>query len=152
MKNKGLSNITCSLKSPLMNVFSRTGGPPVSTKWLDINKGDDNDTDYRSRWVGREFKGKNKDRDDLCAATPPLEAKRSLIALASCQKGVPHNKYKKLGFIDIRKAYFHAEAERLVYVSLPEEFCDPGEFGRVCGRLNYSLYGTRDAANNWEEC
>ena len=22
----------------------------------------------------------------------------------------------------------------------------------MCGRLNYSLYGTRDAASNWEEC
>ena len=59
---------------------------------------------------------------------------------------------KKLGFIDIRKAYFHAKAKRLIYVELPEEFCEPGEYGRVCGRLNYSLYGTRDAASNWEEC
>ena len=22
----------------------------------------------------------------------------------------------------------------------------------MCGKLNYSLYGTRDAASNWEEC
>ena len=72
--------------------------------------------------------------------------------MASCQKGLPKDKIKKLGFIDIRKAYFHAKAKRLMYVVLPEEFCEPGEFGQVCGRLNYSLYGTRDAANNWEEC
>ena len=102
--------------------------------------------------MGREFRGNDNDRDDLFAATPPLEAKKSLIALASCQKGVPKHQCKKLGFIDIRKAYFHAKAKRLIYVALPEEFCEPGEFGKVCGRLNYSLYGTRDAASNWEEC
>ena len=39
-----------------------------------------------------------------------------------------------------------------MYVQLPEEFCEPGEFGNVCGKLNYSLYGTRDTASNWEEC
>ena len=35
------------------------------------------------------FKGRDTDRDDLFAATPPLEAKRSLIAMAACQRGVP---------------------------------------------------------------
>ena len=135
-------------KVPISECWSETGAPPVSTKWVDINKGDDNDPDYRSRWVGREFKGNDRNRDDLFAATPPLEAKRSLIALASCQTGVPRNKIKKLGFIDIRQAYFHAKAKRLMYVVIPEEFCEPGEFGKVCGRLNYSLYGIRDTANN----
>ena len=137
-------------KFPFKSAMIKLAPPPISTKWVDTNKGDDSDPDYRSRWVGREFKGNDKNRGDLFAATPPLEAKRSLIALASCQRGVPRNKVKKLGFIDIRKAYFHAKAKRLMYVVLPEEFCEPGEFGKVCGRLNYSLYGTRDAANNWE--
>ena len=135
-------------KVPLDDCYSRTGGPPVSTKWLDINKGDDNEPDYRSRWVGREFKGKDNDRDDLFAATPPLEAKRSLIALASCLNCVSPAKYKKLGLVDIRKADVHAKAKRLVYVTLPEEFLRNTPRGRVCGRLNYSLCGIRDAANN----
>ena len=39
-----------------------------------------------------------------------------------------------------------------MYVQLPEVFCEPGEHGQVCGRFNFSLYGTRDAASNWEEC
>ena len=98
-------------KVPISECYSETGGPPISTKWVDINNGDDSDPDYRSRWVGREFKGNDKNRDDLFAATPPLEAKRSLIAIASCQKGVPRVKRQKLGFIDIRKAYFHAKAK-----------------------------------------
>ena len=68
------------------------------------------------------------------------------------QKGVEPQKLKKLGFVDIRKAYFHAKVKRLIYVELPPEFLEPHEVGKVCGRLNFSLYGTRDAASNWEEC
>jgi len=139
-------------KVPISECVKNTGKQPIGTRWVDINKGDTSNPDHRSRWVGREFKGRDNNRDDLFAATPPLEAKKSLIALAALQKGVSNNEIKKLGFIDIRKAYFHAPVKRLVYVQLPEEFCEPGEYGNVCGRLNFSLYGTRDAASNWEEC
>ena len=31
------------------------------------------------------------------------------------------------------------------------EALEPGEEGKVRGKLNYSLYGTRDAAVNWSE-
>ena len=53
----------------------------------------------------------------------------------------------KLEFIDIRRAFFHALARRKVFVQLPEEDAEEG----MCGRLNKSMYGTRDAAQNWEE-
>ena len=36
-------------------------------------------------------------------------------------------------------------------MKLPDEFLEKREIGKVCGKLNYSLYGTRDAASNWEE-
>ena len=52
----------------------------------------------------------------------------------------------KLDFIDVRRAYFHAKAKRMVYVQLPPEDAKEG----MCGRLNKALYGTRDAAQNWE--
>ena len=52
----------------------------------------------------------------------------------------------KIDFIDIRRAYFHSKARRSVYVQLPPEDFEPG----MCGRLLKSLYGTRDAAQNWE--
>jgi hypothetical protein len=51
--------------------------------------------------------------------------------------------------IDIRRAYFYAPAQRLVYVEIPAEDFEPGDEQR-CGRLNGSLYGTRDAASNWD--
>ena len=139
-------------KVPIKECWDNTGENPVSTRWLDLNKGDDENPDYRSRWVARQFKGNDKDRDDLFAATPPLEANKMLIAKFAAQRNGPPSKFKKLSFIDIRKAFFCAKAKRLVYVELPAEFCEPGEEGKVCGRLNYSLYGTRDAANNWADC
>ena len=139
-------------KVPFDECYKNTGKAPIGTRWVGHNKGDKANPDIRCRWVGREFKGRDRDRDDLFAATPPLEAKKVLFAMAACQKGVHKSKLKKIGLIDIKKAYFHAEVKRLIYVELPEEFCEPGEYGHVCGRLNYSLYGTRDAASNWEEC
>ena len=53
----------------------------------------------------------------------------------------------KLEFIDIKRAFFHAEARRKLYVELPEEDMVPGK----CGKLNKSMYGTRVASQNWEE-
>ena len=50
----------------------QTGGIIIGTRWVDVNKGDAADPNYRSRLVGREF---NVGRDDaLYGATPPLEA------------------------------------------------------------------------------
>ena len=44
----------------------------IGTKWIDINKGDDENPNYRSRFVAKEFN--NTQMDGLFAATPPLEA------------------------------------------------------------------------------
>ena len=52
----------------------------------------------------------------------------------------------KIDFIDVRRAYFHAKACREVYVSLPPEDWEEGK----CGKLQKAMYGTRDAAQNWE--
>ena len=53
-------------------------------------------------------------REDLFAATPPLEAKKILFSLAVTE-GIGYqcgNKEKgqKIDFIDVRRAYFHAPA------------------------------------------
>ena len=52
----------------------------------------------------------------------------------------------KLAFIDVRRAYFHAESRRDVFIDLPAEDYEEG----MCGKLNKAMYGTRDAAQNWE--
>ena len=134
-------------QGPMSECYSQTGGPPVSIKWVDINKGDDSDPDYRSRWVGREFKGNDRNRDDLFAATPPLEYLRFLVSrCASSQLGP---RPTKLMVQDVKQAYFYAPATRDVYVDLPEDdmvFDDEGN--ALCGKLNNSMHGTRDTAQN----
>lgn len=98
---------------------------------------------YRSRNVAREIAYDK--RDGLFAATPPLDVMKMLLStLASGNRG------KRLMVADVKWAYFHAKCKRLTYVKLPPEDVLPGE-EHLCGRLNYSMYGTRDAAANWSE-
>ena len=109
---------------------------------MDINKGDEENPDYRSRLVAQELN--QSKRDDIFAATPPLEVLRLVISiLASTRK---QNKWK-LDSVDIKRAYFHAPAKRDIYVKLPEEDKTEG----MCGKLIKAMYGTRDAASNWEQ-
>ena len=44
--------------------------------------------------------------------------------------------------------FFHARARREVYVQLAAEDQGLGD-EKKCGKLNYSMYGVRDAAQNW---
>ena len=60
--------------------WDETGKEPIGTRWVDVNKGDEVNPDYRSRLVAQEIK--QDKREDLFAATPPLEAKKLLLSLA----------------------------------------------------------------------
>ena len=51
---------------------------------------------------------------------------------------------------DVKRAYFHAPTKRELYVEVPKE--DPNWQPGLLGRLRLSLYGTRDAAANWQKC
>ena len=53
----------------------------------------------------------------------------------------------EIDVVDVSCAYLHAKAKRDVYIELPDEDKTPG----TCGKLDMSLYGTRDAAQNWED-
>jgi hypothetical protein len=136
-------------KVPLSECLKETGRGPIGTRWVDINKGDEVHEEYRSRLVAQELKSKSI-LEDMFAATPPLEVKKMLFSMAVTE-GIGFNKRDrkgglKLEFIDVRRAYFHSPARRKVYVKLPEEDAEEG----MCGMLLKSMYGTRDAAQNWE--
>jgi len=91
---------------------------------------------------------KKDDRKDLFAPTPPLEAKKILFASAVTEgygfEEGKRAKGMKLDFIDVRRAFFHADCIRNVYVQLSDEDWEEG----MCGKLNKAMYGTRDAAQN----
>ena len=134
-------------KVPVEECHQKTGKAPIKVKWVDINKGDEINKEYRSRLIAKEIKmDKNV---DLFAATPPSEAKNMLFSMAVTE-GIGHPlgnpaDRMKIDFIDNSRAYFQADAIRDMYVQLPDEDWEEG----MCGRLLKSMYKTRDAAQNW---
>ena len=58
----------------------------------------------RSILVARNLKGAGKDRDDLFAETPPLEAKGMLLSRVATQKR--DGRWRKLLLMYARKAHF----------------------------------------------
>lgn len=134
---------------PEQECHAFTWKQPIATRWLGVNKGDESEPEYRPRCVAKEVNRGHG--DEMLAGTPPLEAKKALFSLAmasiSGKKELLGREENALLFIVIRRAYFQAPAQRPVYVHLPAKFkCPPGH----CARLNVSMYGTRDAAANWE--
>ena len=125
-------------------VAKKLGCKVITTKWLDTNKGDELRPNYRSRLVGREIKYDK--RLDLFSATPPLEALKFLCSV--CARGQGGPRPLRLAAVDIKRAYFYAPARRPIFIEIPAEDQSPGDEQRV-GRLKLSLYGTRDAAQNW---
>ena len=126
--------------------WDKTGKAPVSVRWVDVNKGGLEKMEVRSRLVARDFKGGDKDRDDLFAETPPLEAKRMLLSRAATRRR--DGRMRKLLFVDARKAHLNPRCEKDVYVELPAEAeCPEG----MCGKLDFWLYGFRPAAAAWEK-
>eukprot|EP00973_Karenia_brevis_P025971 3583818-Karenia_brevis.AAC.1 len=61
---------------PIKLCKETTGKGPVGCKWIDTNKGDEQDPLYRSRLVATERRIHK--RDSIFAATPPLESLRVL--------------------------------------------------------------------------
>ena len=98
----------------------------------------------RARWVAKEYK--THARPELHASTPPLEVLK--IVLSEIATG--ERERKVVALVDVPRAYFYAPARRKVFVERPPEDFQLGD-EHMCGLLRYSQYGTRDAAQNWEE-
>ena len=122
-----------------------TGGKIIGTKWIDVNKGDSDNPRIRSRLVGKEFR--TGPDDALFASTPPLEALRAVISRAATVG--PGEEKKEVMVNDVSRAYFYAKCTRCIYIELPKE--DPDAHPDYLGRLKLCLYGTRDAALNWQQ-
>jgi hypothetical protein len=58
----------------------KTGKPPITTKWVDVDKGRDGEVLMRSRLVARDFKMKGDERGfDVFAATPPARVEEVVV-------------------------------------------------------------------------
>ena len=123
----------------------RLGIKIIKTKWIDINKGDVANPIHRSRFVGKEFN--DGEVEGLFAATPPLEALRLLVSEAATTGG----EEKVVMLNDVARAFFEAPMRRKLCIELPEEDLEEGETREnTVGLLLMSLYGTRDAATNFQ--
>ena len=110
-----------------------------------MNKGDIGRPNIRCRLVGKEFR--TTPDDALYASTPPLEALRAIISRAATVNDLGQEREVMIN--DVSRAYFYAEATRCMYIELPKE--DPLYDPNMLGRLRLCLYGTRDAALNWQQ-
>ena len=128
----------------------------IKPRWIDINKGDDDKPNYRSRMVGKEFN--DREVDDLFAATPPLESLRLILSWAATVDGGLLSTVGKAGngksilIADASRAFFKAPAKRDICAELPEEALQGDETPQnTVGKLLASLYGARDASANLRE-
>eukprot|EP00435_Cladocopium_sp_Y103_P031617 s579_g8.t1 len=134
----------------------------LKTRWVDVNKRDEDTPKYRSRLVAKELRKRfgsvNLDApswEDFYASMPPINALRTLFAMATTQR-IPDLDGKMqrmhldtcLLFLDVKKPHFWAEARRRLLVELPPEA--GVDTSKLIELLHKSLYGTRDAPANWE--
>ena len=109
--------------------MEKTVKKPIPARRAGVNKVGDRNPENWARLVVREVK--RSLLGDAFAAAPPLEVKKVLFSLAmSCR--ARFGGARKLSFVDMKRA-------------LPGEDAAEG----MCGKLDASLYGARDAARKW---
>ena len=99
---------------------------------------------YKARYVAKGFKQvKGLDYIETFAPTCKPETFRLLLQLSAKQGHVMHR-------FDVKTVFLHSPIEEEVYLEQPQEFVKQGSDGEklVC-RLNKSIYGLKQAANNW---
>ena len=110
-----------------------------------MNKGDIDNPCIRCRLVSKEFR---TDPDDaLYASTLPLEALRVVLSRAATVDA--GGLEREIMVNDVSRAYFYVNMTRPPYVEIPKE--DPKADPGMLGKLRLCLYGTRDAALNWQQ-
>ena len=116
-------------KVSISKCLQMTGKKPIQVRWIDVNKRDDENPNYRSRLVAKDFK--TSINLELYAATPPLEALRSLVSLAATSSYTGEGPNKMM-INDISRAYFHAPTTTPTFVHLCDEDRAEGD-DEMCG-------------------
>ena len=113
-------------KVPRQKCMEVTGRGPIQVRWVDINKGDEANPNYRSRLAAKEFR--TDVRPEIYAPTPPGECLQLMLSQLASRKCA------KLMYADVSRAYFYAKAVRPVYVVLPDEDRSEGDEDMVAHR------------------
>ncbi len=146
------------IKVPKQRARAVTGRQPISVRWVDVNKGDEANPKYRSRLVARQIKALDRSGATYFAPAPPLEALRTVLSMAMTRVGAHQpiwdpssDRRQQTSFVDVSRAYFNAKVDREkapCFVALPPE---DAESETMCGELVRHMYGTRIAADGWQE-
>ena len=90
--------------------------------------------------------------EGIFACTPPLEALRAIVREATTIRQGEDMESKVIMVNGVSRAFFEAPAVPQVFVELPwEDISNADKVADNVGHLQMSLYGTRDAAMNWQE-
>ena len=99
---------------------------------------------YKARYVVKGFKQvEGLDYFETFAPTCKPETFRILLQLSTKHGHVMHQ-------FDVKTSFLHSPIEEEVYLEQPQEFVKRGSDGeKLLCRLNKSIYGLKQAANNW---
>ena len=115
--------------------------------WVNRNNQDADDPKCSARYVGHEVYHGGEADAAIYAATPPLEAKRTLFSTWTKEQsrgGAP----LKPHVLDVRKAYFNGRPQRPIDLRLPPTM----GLGRdIVGKRRWCIYGNRNAGAIWEQ-
>jgi hypothetical protein len=129
-----------------------TGYSPISVRWVDLNRGDLENPEIRSRLCVQETRrvSGHMDPGEVFSGTPPLECLRMLASVCMCVEAATiESDDVVMLFLDVSRAHQHALMRRDLYTCLPPEH--PASQDKTkCGKLVYTLQGARDAGQNWE--
>ena len=130
----------------------------ISVRWVDVNKGDGLSPNYRSRLVARQIKAQDHSSKSYFAPAPPLAALRTCIWMVMTEVGThkpiwdpfPPQRVQ-ISLVDIKRAYFNAGIERADTPALVQFPPEDADSETKVGRLLRHVYGTRMAADGWQE-
>ena len=98
---------------------------------------------FKARYVSKGFKQvEGLDYLETFAHTCKPETFRILLEL-SAKLGIVMHQF------DVKKTLLHSPIEEEVYLEQPQEFVKQGSDEQKLCRLNISIYGLKQAANNW---
>ena len=99
------------LKVPRQRALEKTGGPPISVRWMGANKGDEHEPNYKPRLAAKQLKTTNFLGKSAFAPAPPLQALRAVISMdvTTCERHRPvydpnSAQRMQMNFIDVNRA------------------------------------------------
>ena len=90
----------------------------MAIRWVDTNKGDLENPEYRSRIVAKDLKTKrdpNMPAIDTFAPMPALEMLKLMLSLASMWRRSRRGGVLTIMVVDVKRAHWNADARRVIY-------------------------------------